>query len=97
MRPGVTALPHTGANSSAVVCQGFHDRQHGGQHRGAGAKPGHDRLYWFSQPCMDKRFSRRCLKARETEDMPLVTRTTRALEMDRRALTNSVSRGHVCT
>jgi hypothetical protein len=39
---------------------------------------------------MGKRSSIRCLKARETESMPLVTRTPMALEVDRRELTNRV-------
>jgi len=37
----------------------------------------------------------RCLKARETEAMPLVTRTPLAWEMDHRDFTNRVCRGEV--
>jgi hypothetical protein len=54
-------------------------------------KHGHDRLCWLIQKRSEKRACIRHSKARETEAMPLVTRTPMALEMDGCALTNRVT------
>jgi hypothetical protein len=50
---------------------------------------------WLSQKCAGKRFCIRCLEARETEDIPLVTRTPMVLEMGHYDLPNRVGLGHV--
>jgi hypothetical protein len=57
---------------------------------GTPRKPGQDRLCWLIQKRSEKRACIRHSKARETEAMPLVTRTPMALEMDGCALTNRV-------
>jgi hypothetical protein len=54
------------------------------------------RLCWLTQKRAERRAYKQRPKARETKSMPLVTRTLLALEIDRRDLTNRVSRGHVC-
>ena len=46
---------------------------------------------------MDKQFSIRCLKTRETEDIPLVIITPMVLEIGHGDFTTSVSPGQVCT
>jgi hypothetical protein len=55
-------------------------------------KPGQKRLCWVMSKCADKRFCRRCLKAKETEDIPSVKLTPMMLEMGYRDLTNRVRR-----
>jgi hypothetical protein len=59
-------------------------------------KPRHDRLCWLSQKCAQKRYCIQCLKAREPEYIPLATHTLKALEIDRRDLTNRVTTSWVC-
>ena len=60
------------------------------------SKPGQHRLCWVSQKRAGKRVYTRRLKDSETKYMPLETLTPMALEIDRRALTNSVGRDEDC-
>jgi hypothetical protein len=48
-----------------------------------GCKPRHDRLWWLSHTCVDKRSHRQPLEGRETRDIPPEKRTLMALEMNR--------------
>jgi hypothetical protein len=53
-------------------------------------KPGHDRLCWLIQKCVEKQSHIRCFEVRETKYIRLEKLTPMALEIDRRALTNRV-------